>query len=128
MSIISSNSSEGINSRFMLFSLPPTDTSIQNINYIEVRPSSQITASNPIVYEIPASGIEYKALADTTHAVKFKVVNSDGSNLAVGAKVGVINLTLQSLFNQVDVFLDGKLVSSSDNCYHYNAMFETLIN
>ena len=128
MSIISSNSSEGINSRLMLFSLPPTDTSIQNINYIEVRPSSQITASNPIVYEIPGSGIEYKALSDATHAVKFKVVNLDGSDIAADAKVGVINLTLQSLFNQVDVFLDGKLVSSSDNCYHYNAIFETLIN
>ena len=128
MSVISSNSSEGINSRLMLFSLPPTDTSIQNINYIEVRPTSQITASNPIVYEIPASGIEYKALSDATHAVKFKVVNLDGSNIAVDAKVCVSNLTLQTLFNQVDVFLDGKLVSSSDNCYHYNAIFETLLN
>ena len=127
MSIISANSSEGINSRLMLFSLPPTDTSIKNINYIEVRPTSQITASNPIVYEIPASGVEYKALSDATHTVKFRVVNSDGTNIAALAKVGVINLTLQSLFNQVDVYLDGKLVSSSDNCYHYNALFETLL-
>ena len=42
--------------------------------------------------------------------------------------VGVVNLTLQSLFKQVDVFLDGKLVSSSDNCYHYTSMIETLLN
>ena len=128
MSIISSNSSEGINSRLMLFSLPPTDTSIQNINYIEIRPTTQISASNPIVYEIPASGVEYKALADATHAVKFKVVKLDGTNPEDDAKVGVVNLTLQSLFKQVDVFLDGKLVSSSDNCYHYSAIFETLLN
>ena len=128
MSIISSNSVEGINSRLMLFSLPPTDTSIQNINYIEIRPTSQISGSNPIVYEVPASGVEYKALCDATHAVKFRVVKTDGTNPLEGAKIGVVNLTLQSLFKQVDVFLDGKLVSSSDNCYHYSAMFETLLN
>ena len=98
MSIISSNSPEGINSRLMLFSLPPTDTSIQNINYIEIRPTSQITATNPIVYEIPAGGIEYKALHDATHAVKFRIVKADGTIPAGGAKVGVINLPMQSLF------------------------------
>lgn len=128
MSIISSNSPEGINSRLMLFSLPPTDTSIQNINYIEIRPTSQITATNPIVYEIPAGGIEYKALHDATHAVKFRIVKADGTIPAGGAKVGVINLPMQSLFKQVDVFLDGKLVSTSNNCYHYNAIIETLLN
>ena len=127
MSIVSSNSSEGINSRLMLFDLPPTDTSITNVNYIEIRPTSQITPSNPIVYDLPASGVEYKALNDATHAVKFRILKSDGTLPAEDAKVAPINLTLQSLFKQVDVYLDGKLISSSDNNYHYGAYIETVL-
>lgn len=128
MSIINSNSAEGLNSKLMLFSLPPTDTSITNVNIIEFRPTSQITGSNPITYEIPSSGIEYKALSEATHRVKFRVIKIDGSVPPAEAKVAPVNLTLQSLFKQVDVFLDGKLVSSSDNNYHYRAMIETLMN
>lgn len=127
MSIVSTNSSEGINSRLMLFGLPPTDTSITNVNYIEIRPTSQITPSNPIVYDLPASGVEYKALNDATHCVKFRILKSDGTVPGDDAKVGPINLTLQSLFKQVDVYLDGKLVSSSDNNYHYASYIETVL-
>ena len=127
MSIVSANSSEGVNSRLMLFGLPATDTSITNVNYIEIRPTSQITPSNPIVYDLPASGVEYKALNDATHCVKFRILKSDGTVPLDDAKVGPINLTLQSLFKQVDVYLDGKLISSSDNNYHYASYIETVL-
>ena len=44
------------------------------------------------------------------------------------AVVGPTNLLLNSLFSQVDVFFNDKLISSSSNTYAYRAYLETLLN
>ena len=54
--------------------------------------------------------------------IKFQMVNSDGSNLVTDGKAGIVNYA--SLFQQVDVLLNGNLISSSANTYAYRAMFE----
>ncbi|XP_032457268.1 uncharacterized protein F54H12.2-like isoform X1 [Nasonia vitripennis] len=43
-------------------------------------------------------------------------------------KVAAINNTLHSLFNQIDVFFNQKLVSPPNNAYSYRAYIETLLN
>ena len=45
--------------------------------------------------------------------VKAKIVKKDESNLADDAQIGPINLWLHSLFSQVDLQLNGKLVTPS---------------
>ena len=42
--------------------------------------------------------------------------------------VGPINLFLHSLFSQVDISLNGTLVTTSTNTYPYRAMLETLLS
>lgn len=42
--------------------------------------------------------------------------------------MGPTNLFLHSLFSQVDVSLNERLISSSTNTYAYRAMLETLLN
>ena len=59
--------------------------------------------------------------------IKFKVVNSDSSNLAAVAKAGLVNYPIASLFQQVDFLVDGNLISSSTNTYAYKAMLEVLL-
>ena len=55
------------------------------------------------------------------------MVNSDCSNLAVDAKVSLVNYLIASLFQQVDVLLNCNLISSSLNTYVYRAMLEVLL-
>ena len=59
--------------------------------------------------------------------IKFKVTNSDSSNLAADAKAGLVNYPIDLLFQQVDVLLNGNLLSSSANTYVYRAMLEVLL-
>ena len=59
--------------------------------------------------------------------IKLKVANSDGSNLADDAKTSLVNCSIASLFQQVDVLLNDKLISSSTNTYAYRAMLEVLL-
>lgn len=67
-------------------------------------------------------------LANTYLYVRAQIVNVDGTNLADDAKVGPVNLWLHSLFSQVDMSLNEKLVSPSTNTYPYRAYLESLLS
>ena len=55
------------------------------------------------------------------------MVNSNSSNLAADTKAGSVNYLMASSFQQVDVLLNGNLISSSTNTYIYRAMLEFLL-
>ena len=54
-------------------------------------------------------------------------MNSDDSNLAANAKLGLVNYLIASLFQQVKILLNGNLISSSPNIYEYRAMSQVLL-
>ena len=58
----------------------------------------------------------------------FKVSKADGSNLDAASKVGFFNYPIASLFNQVDVILGSKLISSTTNTYAHHSILEVLLN
>ena len=60
--------------------------------------------------------------------VKAKITKGNGAALDAETKVGPVNLSLHSLFSQVDVSLNERLISPSTNTYPYRAMIETLLN
>ena len=59
---------------------------------------------------------------------KFKVSKADGSNLDGASKVGFTNYPIASLFNQGDVILGGRLISSATNTYAHCSILEVLLN
>ena len=54
-------------------------------------------------------------------------MNSDDSNLAANAKLGLVNYLIASLFQQVKILLNGNLISSSANIYAYRAISQVLL-
>ena len=60
--------------------------------------------------------------------VKAKITEANGIALDPNTEVGHVNLFLHSLFSQVDVSLNERLISPSTNTYPYRAMIETLLN
>jgi hypothetical protein len=117
-----------VNSELDLFSVPPTQTSIEHGFYVEYHPLSALIDSGPIEFAIPGTGEDYLDLNNTMLKVSAKITKSDTTNVADGDVVGPVNLTLHSLFQQVDVSLNDKLVSSSTNTYPYRAYLETLLD
>ena len=55
-------------------------------------------------------------------------MKGDGGSLEAANIVTPVNLWLQSLRNQVDVFLQQKLISSSGTNYSYKALMDVLLN
>jgi len=67
-------------------------------------------------------------LQNTIPHVKAKITQNDGTNLFADAATGPANLFLHSLFSQVDISLNGTLITASTNTYPYRAMLETLLS
>ena len=67
-------------------------------------------------------------LANTYLHMQAKVTRGDGSKLDVNDPVGPMNNWLLSMFNQVDVYLNGTLMTPSTNTYPYRAYIETLLS
>ncbi|CAG2245962.1 unnamed protein product [Mytilus edulis] len=59
--------------------------------------------------------------------VKLKVKKANGEDLQDGDTVGPVNLFLQSLWSQLDVYIQGQMVTSSNTYYPYKCMMKTLL-
>ena len=128
MAFVHHESKECTKSELDLFSIPSTQTSISKGQWIEYHPLSNITDTGPIEFNVSGSGEEYLDLARTQLYVKAKITKPNGANLDPNTEVGPVNLFLHSLFSQVDVSLNERLISPSTNTYPYRAMLETLLS
>ena len=117
-----------LNSELMLFQPPVVNEGIEYLQWIECRPVNQITEDGSIDIHVKASRSQYLDLQRSRLYVKTKIVKDDGGNLVAADVVTPVNLWLQSLWNQVDVFLQQKLVSSSGTNYAYKALMDVLLN
>lgn len=111
-----------------LFSLPNTDTSVEESMYIEVKPSSSIENNGKISFRIIGTPNYYLDAQDSFLWVSFKLVNLDDSDFTSGEDVSVCNGFLHSMFADVDVSIQNQSITKrpTNNCYPYKAYFETL--
>ena len=128
MAFVHHESQECTKSELDLFTIPATQTSITKGQWIEYHPLSNITDSSPIEFNVSGTGEEYLDLARTQLFVKAKITKANGAALDPNEQVGPVNLFLHSLFSQVDVSLNERLISPSTNTYPYRAIIETLLN
>ncbi|XP_016844473.1 uncharacterized protein F54H12.2-like [Nasonia vitripennis] len=76
-----------------------------------------------------AGSEHYFDLAHTILHVQAKIVPADEATATTeDLKLGPINNFMHSMFNQIDVFFNQKIVSPPNNAYPYRAYIETLLN
>jgi hypothetical protein len=126
MAFIQEGSCECAKSELDLFSVPPTQTSIESATFVEYHPVSSLSDGAPIEFDVSSSGDDYIDFNDSQLHVRVKIVKADGSG--ADEKVGPVNNLLHSLFSQVDISLNGTLVTDSANTYAYRAYFEDLLS
>lgn len=115
-------------SELEIFSLPYLQKDIESGQWIDFHPVSNISDGGPIEFHVSGSGEKYTDLENTQLHVNVKIVKANLSATGDQDKVGPVNLFLHSLFSQVDVFLQDRLVSSSNNTYPYRSFLETLLS
>ncbi|GFX27778.1 uncharacterized protein F54H12.2 [Trichonephila clavipes] len=111
-----------------LFAPPPTQMVIERGHWVQFPPIANVSDGGPIEFLISGSREEYLDLSQTQLYVRAKILKSDGKLITEENKVSPINLFLHSLFSQVDISLNERIISSSSNTYAYRAIIETLLN
>ncbi|XP_033222855.1 uncharacterized protein F54H12.2-like [Belonocnema kinseyi] len=134
MAFLHSHSCESMKFELELFSLPPTQTTIEQANWIHYKPISSFRDSAPIEFVVPGSGDEYIDLAHTMLTIRARILpltlpvaNASGQ-MPEDTTPGTINNNLHSMLNQIDVYFNGKLVSPPNDAYAYRAYIEILLN
>ncbi|KAI0228029.1 hypothetical protein LSAT2_021517, partial [Lamellibrachia satsuma] len=111
-----------------LFTVPPTQNCISDSHVVEHQPTASLDSGGPIEFLIPGSGDDYLDLANTMLHVQAKVTRANGHAIDADESVGPVNNWLHSLWSQVDLYLNGTLVTSSSNTYAFRAYIETLLS
>ena len=114
-----------------LFSIPPTQLSLEKGRWIDYRPLSSVQNDDSAITYLISGTDEYIDLSKTILIVEGKVTAADGETSLSGggqANVAPVNNFLHSLFRQVDVYLNGKQVTPAMGTYAYRSYIETLLN
>lgn len=123
------NFTEGFPGELEIFSLPVYQVGVESVTYEECRPTSQITAYNPIEFQLAGTNsLDYIDLKGSKLHVKLRVKQANGDNIDADSKVAPVNGFFYALFNQADCYLQGSLISSSNTHYPYKAMMKILLN
>ncbi|GFV05324.1 uncharacterized protein F54H12.2 [Trichonephila clavipes] len=101
---------------------------IQDCQWKQFHPLSNVFDNAPVEFHISGSAEDYIDLSQTQLYVKAKIVKVDNTPITKDDTIGPVNLFLHSLFSQVDVSLNDRVVSNSSNTYPYRSYIETLLN
>ena len=127
-SLIHPSSSESVTSQLDLFSVPPTQTSLEDGFFTEYRPISVLTSGGPVEFCIAAESSNYIDLANTFLYVRASVTKADGTALAADTEITPECNFLHTLWSQCDLYLNDTLVTQSSNNYGYRSYIETLLS
>ena len=111
-----------------LFQPMPIEKMIIKHKVVEYRPSGLIYEGSTIQFNVPGTATVYINLQKSRLHIKAKVTKPDGSPVVDVDPVGVVNLALHSMFRQVDVMLEQKVISPDiGTSYPYKAMLDVLL-
>ena len=129
-----------IQNSLSIFVPPLVDKSITKEYWVEFNPIATITDSSVIEFNIPGTSVDYINLLKTRLHVKYRITDENGEPIAGerdlngnptsdSDQVGPVNLTLHSIFRQIDLSLNQKIVSPDIGVnYPYKAMIDMLLS
>ena len=118
--------SEGVmNPAMQVFKVPPTDISINAYHMVTIQPTT--TGINPMKSIIPALD-DCVNLGRSYFTMELTLKKSDNGNLVANEKLWPVNNLAHSIIKQIDLQLNGTLISPQSDTYHYKAYLEDLLN
>ena len=138
MALIHEDSMEILKSELELFSVPPTQTSIEETRFVEYFPQTSL-GHGPVEFHIPPNDKEYLDLQNSFLYMKLRILDEEGEmlkpivspsdkSIPTESIVFPVNYIHAACFKTVEVLIGNKSCSSNDTLYPYRAYFETLLS
>ena len=117
-----------VDASFDLFSRPPVDISLEDVQDQELLPLSSVSGeTDTIEFLIAGDSDEYTDLSETRLYLKLKIAKEDGANVEAN-KVKLVKFFPSALFRQCDLFLNGTLVTTSSAMYPYLSYITSILS
>ena len=110
-----------------LFTVPPTQLSIEKAEWKKVPWVGSLTDNTVIEFTQPPCDEKYIDLANTLLEVKCSIRKADGTKIDAHSHVGPVNTWMHTLFSKIDVTMGNTVVTSQEN-YPYKAYLENLLS
>ena len=139
MSLLDRDSCDCARSELELFTIPPTQTSIEESRFEPYYPLTSLDRSGPIEFKIISSEDTYLDLNQSFLYFKAKITDRDGQDLKRRvsntdntipdlSSVIPINYSIGTFFERLEVLIANKTVGSTDSLYAYRSYIETLLS
>ena len=126
MDLVAHARSAGVrNPRLDMFTTPPTDLSMSSRREVRINPFN--TGINPVTFQIDPQE-DFIDMNESFFEVELAVKTAAGGNIAQASTVGLANNLAHTLFKQINVRLNGTLISPQTDTYHYKTYIEALLN
>ena len=111
----------------MIFDKRGSQSDILKSSSVDYYPISSLSGGGPIEFHIPGNAEDYIDCNDVMLYVKFKVLKGDGKDITAAEKVGLNNLPIASLFQDVSLTLGETQIEGGQMCYPYRGYFNTVM-
>jgi hypothetical protein len=114
-----------------MFKVPPTNVTLEDSKWMEYYPISSTLNSDTalIEFEIKGQGDNYMDLSQSYLQVVCNITKGVWTNLAGGGSTSTpVNNIFHSLFSEIDVSFNGKVVTPGTDTYSYKAYLEKLLS
>jgi hypothetical protein len=117
------------------FNAIQTKEDLAQVLWVDVLPTTTISENSPVEFLVPGAGAQYINLPETQLYIKCHILLADGSKLPPAnvsevdpkARMGPVNNFLNSMWRQLDVYWNDRLVSGSSMNYPYKAYMDVLL-
>ena len=113
------------NPRLDLFEVPPTDLSMSSRRVVKINPFN--TGINSMTFQVDPQE-DFLDLNESFFEVELTVKKNDATNLLAADVMGLANNLAHTLFKQINVRLNGTLISPQTDTYHLKAYLEAILN
>ena len=114
-------------SEFNYFEPQSVQTSVEEEYDEGIAPTADVSRDQPIDFVVKGANGLYRDLNNSYLLVKCKVTKVDKTNLDDNAVVAPVNNLLHSLFQSIDVYINGVKQTESNTLYAYRAYIEKLL-
>ena len=118
--------SAGVRNPYLnLFKVPPTDLSMSSRRFVRINPFN--VGINPVTFQVDPQE-DFIDLKESYFEVELTVKKDNATNLLAADVMGLVNNLTHTLFKQINVRLNGTLISPQTDTYHLKAFIETILN
>ena len=108
-----------------LFEVPPTDLSLGGSRYVPINPFT--TGVHPIDFQIDQQE-DFIDLSNSYFELDLRLKLDNNANMVAATQTTGCNNIAHAIFKQINVRLNGTLISPQTDIYHHKAFIDTVLN